>query len=104
MSTVNIAYGTYTSMTITNLESLATDSTNDTYGAWQSALVDNRTTLADDYEIFVDLVLTTGTPANDYAAYVYLVPWVYNGSAWVPGGNFSTTTAPTGSEGTASLS
>ncbi len=105
-TTENIAYGTYTAMTVTNLQSLATDST-DTYTAWQSARVDNQTSVkATDYEIFVKLILTTGTISGDQAAYVYLVPWVTTdgGSTWVPGGNFGTTTEPTGSEGTATIS
>lgn len=105
-TTENIAYGTYTAMTVTNLQSLATDST-DTYTAWQSARVDNQTSVkATDYEIYVKLVLTTGTISSSQAAYVYLVPWMTTdgGSTWVPCANFSTTTEPTGSEGTAVIS
>lgn len=104
MATVNIAYGTYTALTVTNLQSLANDST-DPFGAWQSDRVDNQTTTkADDFEIRVHLTTAATTPANDQAAYVYLVPWVYDGSAWAAGGNFGTTTLPTGTESTASIS
>lgn len=103
MTTVNIAYGSRVALTVTNLQSLAADAT-DPFGGWQSDLVDNRTTLADDYEIRVHLPTTAHAPAGDSAAYVYLVPWVHDGSAWGAGGNFGTTTLPTGSEGTASIS
>lgn|SRR5574340_79878 len=104
MTTQNIAYGSYTAMTVTNLQSLANDAT-DPYSSWQSDRVDNQTTTkALDYEIFIDLTTANTAPANDSAAYVYLVPWIYTGSVWTPGGNFGTTTAPTGSEGTASIS
>lgn len=103
MSTDKISYGTYAAMTVTNLQSLASDST-DPFASWQSARVDNRTDLADDYEIVIHLPMANTAPANDKLIYVYLVPWVHDGSAWVAGANFSTTTQPTGSEGTASIS
>ena len=104
MTTENIAYGTYVAMTVTNLQSLAID-TSDPFAGWQSAMVDNQTTTkAIDFEVRIHLPTAATAPANDYAAYVYLVPWTYNGSAWAAGGNFGTTTLPTGSEGTASIS
>lgn len=104
MATQNISYGTWASMTVTNLASLANDTT-DPFTAWQSARVDNRTSvLADDYEIVMHIPMAATAPANDKAAYVYLVPWLYDGSAWIAGSNFGTTTLPTGSEGTASVS
>lgn len=104
MATVNIAYGTYVSMTVTNLQSLANDAT-DPYAGWQSDRVDNQTTTkADDFEVRIHLTTANTSPANDSAAYVYFIPWVYDGSAWAAGGNFGTTTLPTGSEGTASIS
>jgi hypothetical protein len=103
VSTNKVAYDTYTALTVTNLESLANDAT-DAFGGWQSARVDNRTTLALDYEIFVHLPTAATAPANDQAGYVYLIPWTHDGSAWRAGGNFGTTTLPTGSEGTASIS
>lgn len=103
--TYNIAYGTYTAMTVTNLQSLANDAT-DPFAGWQSARVSNVSALADDYEIIVDLSTAATAPANDSAAYVYLVPWVTTdgGTTWITGGNFGTTTLPTGTEGTASMS
>ena len=103
-TTDNIAYGTYVAMTVTNLQSLANDAT-DPFAGWQSDRVDNKSaTLADDYEVVFDLTTANTSPANDSAGYFYLVPWVYDGSAWVAGGNLGTTTLPTGTEGTASLS
>jgi hypothetical protein len=105
MATGGVAYGTYTAMTVTNLQSLANDST-DPFGAWQSARVPNHATLAQDYEIIVDLSTANTAPANDQAAYVYIVPWMTTdgGTTWIAGGNFGTTTLPTGTEGTASIS
>lgn len=105
MTTVKQAYGTYTALTVTNLQSLAIDTTAP-YAGWQSARVSNLTTLAVDYEITVDLSTAATAPANDQAAYVYIVPWMSTdgGTTWICGGNFGTTTLPTGSEGTASIS
>ena len=106
MSTQNLAYGTYTAMTVTNLQSLANDAT-DPFAGWQSVRVDNQTSVkAVDYEIIIDLSTANTAPANDSAAYVYLVPWMTTdgGTTWICGGNFGTTTLPTGAEGTASMS
>ena len=105
MTTVNIAYGTYTAMTVTNLQSLAND-TSDPFSGWQSARVSNISTLADDYEVVIHLPMAATAASGDKTVYVYLIPWVTTdgGTTWLCGGNFSTTTAPTGSEGTASIS
>lgn len=105
MATGGVAYGTYTALTVTNLQSLANDS-SDPFGAWQSARVPNHVTLAQDYEVIVDLSTANTAPANDSAAYVYIVPWMTTdgGTTWIAGGNFGTTTLPTGTEGTASIS
>jgi hypothetical protein len=105
MADVKNAYGTYAALTVTNLQSLANDST-DPFGAWQSARVSNLSTLALDYEVFVDLTTAASAPANDAQAYVYVIPWVTTdgGTTWIPGGNLGTTTQPTGSEGAASVS
>ncbi len=101
LTTDNTGYGTYTAMTVTNLQSLASSST----AGWQSARVSNVVTLALDYEILVDLSTAASSPANDKTAYVYLVPWVTTdgGTTWISGGNFGTTTLPTGSEATATI-
>jgi len=103
MATSTINYGTYTALTVTNLQSLASDST-DPFGGWQSDRVDNQTSVkAIDYEVTVDLSTAATAAANDKNAYVYIVPWMYTGSAWIAGGNFGTTTLPTGTEGTCSI-
>lgn len=105
MAVIQPAYGTYTAMTVTNLQSLAID-TADPFVGWQGARVDNQTTVkADDYEIIIDLSTAATAPANDKAAYFYLVPWVTTdgGTTWICGGNFSTTTLPTGTEGAATI-
>ena len=58
-----------------------------------------------DYEIIIDLSTSAVAPAGDSAVYVYLVPWVTTdgGTTYITGGNFGTTTLPTGAEGTASV-
>lgn len=104
MTTENIAYGTWTAMTVTDLQSLAID-TADPFAGWQSDRVDNQTTVkASDYEVKILLSTASTAPANDKTVYVYLVPWMYDGSTWTPAANFSTTTRPTGTQGTASMS
>lgn len=105
MAAFNTGYGSYTAMTVTNLQSLANDA-SDPFSGWQSARVSNVSTLAVDYEVIIDLSTAATAPANDQAAYAYLVPWVTTdgGTTWISGGNLGTTTLPTGSEGTASLS
>ena len=104
MSTENISYGSYVAMTVTNLQSLAHDA-SDPFAGWQSARVDNLTTLkAIDFELQILLSVAASAPAAEQAVSVYLVPWVYDGSVWTPAANFGTTTRPTGSEGAASIS
>lgn len=104
MTTENIAYGTWTSLTVTSLQSLANDAT-DPFAGWQSARIDNQTSVkAVDFEVQVLCSTAATAPSGDSLLYVYLVPWVYDGSTWTPAANFGTTTRPTGSEGTASMS
>jgi len=105
MATSGVSYGTYAALTVTNLQSLANDA-SDPFGGWQSARISNLSDLANDREFIVDLSTAATAPANDSGAYVYIVPWLSTdgGTTWIPGGNFGTTTAPTGSEGTASIS
>lgn len=101
---MTIAYGTWTSMTVTSLQSLVNDAT-DPFTSWQSARVDNQTTeKADDYEVQILLSTAATAPANDSTAYVYVVPWMFDGTTWTPAANFGTTTRPTGTEGTAIVS
>lgn len=104
MPTYNAGYGTYAALTVTSLQSLASDAT-DPFGGWQSARVSNLTDLAIDREFVVDLSTAATAGANDKAAYVYLVPWITTdgGTTWMPGANFGTATAPTGAEGTCSV-
>lgn len=100
MAIATISKGVYTSLVVTNLQSLANDAT-DPFGGWQSARVSNVTEKATDYEIIVDLSTAATLAANDKAAYVFLVPWMTTdgGTTWIAGGNFGTTTLPTGAEG-----
>lgn len=104
MPTYNAGYGTYAALTVTNLQSLATDST-DPFGGWQSARISNLTDLAIDREFIIDLSTAATAGAGDKAAFAYLVPWVTTdgGTTWIPGANFGTVTAPTGTEGTCSI-
>jgi len=106
MTTDNIAYGSYNSIcTSATLVTNTVADSSDAFTAWQSARVDNIASVkAIDYEVVVQIPVTTGTVANDKAMYVYLVPWMYDGSGWVCGGNFGTATEPTGSEAAASIS
>lgn len=104
MAAHTVSYGTYSALTVTNLQSLANDAT-DPFGGWQSARISNLSDLSIDREFFIDLSTAATTAANDKAAYVFLVPWVTTdgGTTWIAGGNFGTTTLPTGSEGTCSI-
>ena len=104
MTTENISYGSWTSMTVTNLQSLVNDS-SDVYAGWQSARVDNQTSVkAIDFEVQILLSTAATAPAGTQNVYVYVVPWIYDGSTWTPAANFGTTTRPTGSEATANMS
>jgi hypothetical protein len=102
LTTLNQQYGSYTALTVTNLQSLAI-STSGPFSGWQSERVSNLGLLADDFEIFLRLSTANTAPANDKAVYVYAIPWIYDGTTWYPGANFSTTTRPTGNEGTCSI-
>lgn len=104
MATRNIAYGAYVALGVTALQSLANDS-SDPFTAWQSERVDNISSVkATDYEIRIHIPMSANAPSGDQFAYVYLVPWVYDGALWATGGNFSTTTLPSGTDIAASIS
>ena len=94
-ASTSINYGSHTSITITNLNSLASSQT----AGWQSAKIDNTSTAATDYEISIKLTMADTAPANDKAVYIYVCPAYYDGSSWYysDGG---TTTLPSGSQGT----
>lgn len=100
MATQNIAYGSYTAMTVTNLQSLASSAT----AGWQSARISNVSTKALDYNIFVKLTTANTAPANDKAAYIYVSPAISTdgGTTWLHADQ-GTTTLPTGSEGTTTI-
>lgn len=102
MSTTNkVQYGGsgYTTLAVATLQSLASSAT----AGWQSPRVDNQTaTLALDYEIYVSLTTANTAPANDKQAYVYAVPWIYDGSSWHPS-DMGTGTLPSGSDATATI-
>ena len=83
MAGINQNYGTYTELSVVNLQSLG-------YGTatgWKSALIDNQTSVkATDYEIYVKLRPGTGSaPANDKAAYIYVCPGMNlsGGTGWM---------------------
>lgn len=98
MASVNQAYGTYTALTVTSLQSLASSAT----AGWQSARVDNQTSVkALDYEILVDIPLANTAPANDKAIWVYVstATTTDGGSTWYQSDG-GTTTLPSGSQGT----
>ena len=97
MATQNIAYGSYTAVTVTNLQSRASSAT----AGWQSARISNVSTKAVDYNIFVKLTTANTAPANDKAAYVYISPAMSTdgGTTWLQSDG-GTGTLPGGSEGT----
>lgn len=94
-STENESYGSNSTLTITNLNSLANSAT----AGWQSARVDNTSEKATDYFINVKLDMANTAPANDKAVYVYICGWYYDGSTWYASSG-GTATLPSGSEGT----
>lgn len=101
MTVNNVAYGSYTAVTVTNLQSLASSAT----AGWQSGRIDNQTSVkALDYEIFVKLTMANTAPANDKIAYVYIVPMMTTdgGTTWLAADQ-GTTTLPTGTEGTTTI-
>ena len=95
MATQKIAYGTVATLAVTALNSLASSAT----AGWKSTRVENLTTLALDYEIFVKLTMANTAPANDKAVYVYVCPWYTPdaGSTWFASDG-GTTTLPTSAD------
>lgn len=93
-TTDSIAYGTYTAMTVTSLNGV----TNSATVGWQSDRITNLSLLAVDYEVVVAIPAFPATaPGSDKALYVYVCPWVWDGSAWIVAGDLGTITLPTGS-------
>lgn len=93
------SYGSYTALTVTNLQSLANSAT----AGWQSDVIDNRTTKAQDYRIAVKLTTANTAPAAPSCMYVFICPAMHTGAAWVMSDQ-GTTTLPTGVEGTTTIS
>jgi len=103
MATVNQAYGTYTALTVTHLQSLANSAT----AGWQSALIDNQTSVkAIDYEITVSLPTANTAPSSPSDVQVYIAPamttdggttWLISdqGTATLPGKTEAATTIAT---------
>lgn len=82
MATVNQSYGTYTTLAVTALQSLASSAT----AGWKSALVDLQTSLKPlDVEFLFQLTTANTAPANDKAVYLYVCPAVTTdgGTTWV---------------------
>lgn len=67
MSSVKLAFSAVSTMTVTNLHSLASSAT----AGWQSAVVDNTSDLYEDVLVQVVLDFANTAPANDKCAYVY---------------------------------
>jgi len=67
MASITTAYGSEVSLTVTNLQSLASSPT----AGWQSDVIDNTTTLYLDALVQVVLDFANTSPSNDRAAYVY---------------------------------
>lgn len=76
-----------TSLNVDSLNSLANSAT----AGWLSARVDNTSNLYPDYKIYVKLSMANTAPANDKMAYVYIVPWYYDGSQFNASSNGTTT-------------
>ena len=86
---VKLVYGSVVSMTVTNLNSLASSAT----AGWQSAVVDNTSNLYEDAHVQVVVDFANTAPANSKALFVF----VYSGLE-------TTYTNPcTGTEGTLTL-
>ena len=94
MTTTNVSYGSNTALTVTGLSSLASSQTV----GWQSDVIDNTSTKADDYLVSIKLAMANTAGGNDKAAYLYLCPVYYDGSTnyYTDGG---TATLPSGSNG-----
>ena len=97
-SVVNVTYGADTQLTVTNLNSLASSAT----AGWQSARIDNTSTLAIDYIISVKVSLSSTATTNDKAVYCWVSAAFYDGASWFHDDQ-GTTTSPTGTEGTTTI-
>lgn len=89
---------TATSMTVTNLNSLASSATV----GWRSDSVRNNVRKALDYKINIKLTMANTAPANDKAVYVYICPFYFDGTTWYAASQ-GTTTLPTGAQGSSTI-
>jgi len=96
MATVNIVYGTASVLAVTALQSLASSAT----AGWKSVLVDNTSTLADDYVVYVSLTTANTAAANDKAAYVYICAAHKDSGGTFRYSDGGTTTLPTSADAT----
>jgi hypothetical protein len=95
MATRQISYGTYSALTVTSLQSLASSAT----AGWQSARISNLTDKAIDYEILMYLPTANTAPANDKCIYPFISKAVTSngGTTWYHADQ-GTTTVPSGTE------
>lgn len=102
MAAITQTYGTYTTLSTTSLQTLTSSTTT----FWQSALIDNQSSVkAIDYEIMVQLNTANTAPANDKAIYIYTAPAMTTdgGTTWILT-DIGTTTALSTTEGTVTVS
>lgn len=95
MSSVKEAFDNVSSLTVTNLNSLASSAT----AGWKSDAIDNTSSLFADYLVQVKLAAVNTAPANNQAFYLFV-----SGLLDDAGSDYATTGAsggaPNGSEGT----
>lgn len=94
MANVNEALGSDSVLAVTALQSLASSATV----GWKSVLVDNTSTLALDYEVYVSLTTANTAPANDKAIYVYISPAHKDNGGTFRYTDGGTTTLPTSAD------
>ena len=93
MAEQKIKYGTANVLVVTALQSL----TNSATVGWKSVLVDNTSTLAVDYLVYVKLTTANTAPAAPKTASVYIAPYYSDATAYSDGG---TGTLPTSGDAT----
>jgi hypothetical protein len=96
--TYSETYGTYSSLVVTSLASMAASAT----AGWQSARVDNTSEKAQDYEIHVKLPMANTAPGGGKQVTVYISAATYDGSTWFQSDQ-GTATLPTGTQGTTTI-
>lgn len=101
MATINQAYGSYTALAVTALQSMASSATV----GWGSTRVDNQSSVkALDYELHVKLTTANTAPANDKAMYIYINPSITTdgGTTWIESDQ-GTTTLPTATDAASTI-